>query len=517
MNTLLRFLCLTTLILFLANCDSAEPDPEPEPEPQYGSVIGQVVEIGTTTALGQTIVRIQDKAYETASDGRYQLLNIPVGVYTLEAIREGYYDFSQQVTIAEGYLTYNIELTSSIPNTRIHGIITNSLGEGLAGVAVRLDGIETQTDDSGAYLFTSVRQGIYTMDVALAGFQSFQQQVTLDQDDMEFNVELSAVLPNPPSGFQVQLIERSPGKVNTFEISWEVASGIAALKGFQLYRSMNGEPIEKVNADVIPPEATSYRDEDVASGRYTYQMTSVNIDDQEGLPARIYDPIGALQLDLVLIPAGTFNMGSNNGSSDEQPVHTVTVSQDYYIGTYEITQEEWNVVMGYNPSYFTGDQRLPVERVTWHEVQDFIEIVNSWVGDAYFRLPTEAEWEYAARAGTTTEYVFGDAENTLGDYGWFDLTSASQSQTVGGLLPNAWGVYDVHGNVSEWIQDWYSDLYYDSSPSTDPSGPESGSRRVRRGGSWQHGASYLRSASRGSNMSNYRSSNLGFRLLRTTQ
>jgi len=515
MPSFLRLCCLFAVILLLGHCDSTGP--EPEPEPRFGSVIGNVTEAGTTTALGQTVVRVQDKAYETASDGRYQLLEIPVGTHTIRATREGYNDYTEQITIEEGFLTHNIELSSNIPNTRFHGRITNSLDQGLAGVLVSLDNNEAQTDASGLFLFEAVRQAIYILNIAIDGYQSIQEQITLNETDMEYNVQLSADLPGPPSGFQAQVVEDIPGRINTFELSWVSVPGVAAVKGLQLYRSKDGGPYEKINVDLLSTDVVSYRDKDLPSGHYTFQIKSVNIDDQEGMAAQIYDPVGALRMDFVLVQAGSFQMGSNAGAIDEQPVHTVTIGQDYYIGVYEITQEIWEVVKQTNPSYFTGDLQHPVEQVSWHDLQDFIEIVNTWAGGDFFHLPTEAEWEYAARAGTTTSYSFGDSDDALADYAWFDVTSGSRTHTVGSLLPNPWGVHDMHGNVSEWVSDWYDDTYYGSSPSVDHPGPATGLRRVRRGGSWQHSSTYLRSASRGSNMPNYRSNNLGFRLIRTIQ
>ena len=220
-------------------------------------------------------------------------------------------------------------------------------------------------------------------------------------------------------------------------------------------------------------------------------------------------------MEFVLIPAGTFLMGSNEGDSNEKPVHEVRISQPFYLGKYLVTQAQWEAVMGRNPSHFTGDLDRPVEQVFWEDVQDFIRRLNAKEGGAIYRLPTEAEWEYACRAGSTSRYSFGDDSRQLSEYGWYDNNSGDRTHPVGQRTPNAWGLYDMHGNVWEWVQDWYGK--YAPEPVTDPQGPASGSSRVIRGGSWYYGAGNCRSASRLHAEPGPRLDNLGFRLLRTAR
>jgi formylglycine-generating enzyme required for sulfatase activity len=220
-----------------------------------------------------------------------------------------------------------------------------------------------------------------------------------------------------------------------------------------------------------------------------------------------------VQIDFVLIPAGTFMMGSEDGEKNEQSVHPVTIRMPFYLGKYEVTQAQWEAVMGHNPSRFTGDPQRPVEKVSWEDVQEFIRLLNVAAKSPKFRLPTEAEWEYAARAGTTTAYSFGDDEKQLGEYAWYDKNSGSTTHPVGRLKPNAWGLYDMYGNVWEWVQDWY--VTYTAASAVDPTGPASGSLRVDRGGSWFHGAGDCRSAARGNGRPGGRAGLLGFRLVRT--
>jgi len=225
----------------------------------------------------------------------------------------------------------------------------------------------------------------------------------------------------------------------------------------------------------------------------------------------------SIGMEFVLIPAGEFDMGSPSDEegrdSDEGPVHHVKIEKSFYMGRYEVTQKEWREVMGDNPSYFKGDDR-PVEQVSWGDIQEFIRKLSEKEGTDKYRLPSEAEWEYACRAGTTTRYSFGDSESKLGDYAWYVENSYYKTHLVGKKKPNPWGLYDMHGNVFEWVQDTYhSD--YDGAP-TDGSAWENGddSSRVFRGGSWRNRARLCRSSVR---LGTYSGANsYGFRILKET-
>ena len=198
-------------------------------------------------------------------------------------------------------------------------------------------------------------------------------------------------------------------------------------------------------------------------------------------PNTTSDIIG--DFDMVYVEGGTFTMGatSEQGSdaySDESPAHSVTVS-DFYIGKYEVTQAQWRAVMGSNPSKFKGDN-LPVEQVSWNDIQKFITKLNTMTGKT-FRLPTEAEWEYAARGGNQSKGYKYSGSNTLDNVAWY-YNSGGKTHPVGQKQPNELGLYDMSGNVWEWCQDWYGS--YSSSSQTNPTGPSSGSYRVLRGGDW---------------------------------
>ena len=229
----------------------------------------------------------------------------------------------------------------------------------------------------------------------------------------------------------------------------------------------------------------------------------------------VLDGYAPISMDFVWIAPGVFQMGSDDGDSDERPVHEVEISRGFWLGRFEVTQGEWESVMGDNPSRHTGDARRPVERVSWYDVHEFIGRLNAAAGDSLYRLPSEAEWEYACRAGSTTRWSFGDDAGRLGDYAWYrGNNSPSGTKVVGGKLPNDWGLHDMHGNVWEWVQDWYDSGYYNSPPRVDPPGPDTGSYRVLRGGYFYNFARNVRSANRDNGSPYDRVSIIGVRLVR---
>lgn len=215
---------------------------------------------------------------------------------------------------------------------------------------------------------------------------------------------------------------------------------------------------------------------------------------------------------MVYVEGGTFTMGatSEQGSeaeSDENPVHQVTLSS-FSIGKFEVTQEEWEAVMGSNPSYFKG-KKLPVEKVSWNDCQEFIRKLNQLTGK-HFRLPTEAEWEYAARGGNKSRGYKYAGGSDIGSVAWYDGNSGSKTHEVGQKQPNELGLYDMSGNVWEWCQDWYGK--YSKTSQTNPTGSSSGSRRVFRGGGWDYVARRCRVAYRCYSSPDFRVDDLGFRL-----
>ena len=211
-----------------------------------------------------------------------------------------------------------------------------------------------------------------------------------------------------------------------------------------------------------------------------------------------------VQMQLVLIPAGDFLMGPNVPDQEGKILaRKVTISKPFYMAKYPTTQQQWQALMPKNPSKFKGADN-PVDSIQWKAAQDFCAKLAAKTGKPV-RLPTEAEWEYACRAGTTTDYYFGDDPNALPDYAWYEDNSNDTTHHVGQKKPNAWGLYDMCGNVWEWCNDFYIPIDYTAGPATNPKGPEKGNHlsygdsHVLRGGAWHTEPGYSRSGSRGGN------------------
>ena len=227
--------------------------------------------------------------------------------------------------------------------------------------------------------------------------------------------------------------------------------------------------------------------------------------------------VGGVTFTMKLVEAGTFQMGSTTGESDEAPVHSMSISKDYYLGETEVTQALWKAVTGYSPTlggsswsstYGLGDD-YPAYYISYEDVQSFITKLNSLTGER-FRMPTEAEWEYAARGGKKSKGYTYSGSDTVGDVAWYSGNSSSKTHTVKTKAANELGIYDMSGNVREWCSDWYGT--YGSSAKTDPTGPTTGAYRVSRGGSWSGNAASCRCANRYYGTPSSRPISLGVRL-----
>ena len=241
----------------------------------------------------------------------------------------------------------------------------------------------------------------------------------------------------------------------------------------------------------------------------TNQVTSSVASNSNTISISVKDGVS---IDMVKVEAGTFMMGATSEMKDpgidEKTVHQVNLTNDYYMGKYEVTQALWEAVMGSNPSNFKGDN-LPVEEVSWNDCQEFISKLNSLTGRK-FRLPTEAEWEYAARGGKKSRGYQYSGSSDISDVAWYDENSVNKTHPVGTKQANELGIYDMTGNVWEWCSDWYG--FYSSSSQTNPTGADSGSSRVFRGGSWYGNARYCRLSFRDCTPPDCRGYNLGLRL-----
>jgi len=294
------------------------------------------------------------------------------------------------------------------------------------------------------------------------------------------------------------------------------------------------QPREKQQAWTLICQAWNVSDVTDAPGVLHWDANSGCVSAKPAGPTpgadRVVDLGGGMKLELVWINPGSFMMGSPLGESardEDETQHRVTLTKGFWLGKYEVTQAQWQQVMGSNPSYSkNAGGKAPVENVSWNDCKDFLQKLNGKGVEGTFRLPTEAEWEYACRAGTTTRFGFGENDGDLHrygnycerscteDYSWKDKDHSDghdKTAPVGSLKPNAWGLHDMHGNVWEWCQDWYGD--YPSGSATDPAGVSSGSSRVLRGGSWFLSAGLCRSARRYGIEPSYRFSLSGLRVV----
>ena len=230
----------------------------------------------------------------------------------------------------------------------------------------------------------------------------------------------------------------------------------------------------------------------------------------------------SIGMKMVLVPKGTFTMGSPEAlelRGVEEVEHEVTISKEFYLGQTEVTQAQYAKIMGVNPSNYKGEKEgdkadYPVENVSWDDAVEFCkrlsELPDEKAAGRVYRLPTEAEWEYACRAGSKTTYFFGNDAASIGKYAWFEGNNNDQTRPVGKKKPNDWGLHDIHGNVWEWCADWYGD--YPKGPVTDPTGPNEGTLRVLRGGSWKDYESIARTARRGRITPLHKADYVGFRV-----
>lgn len=272
---------------------------------------------------------------------------------------------------------------------------------------------------------------------------------------------------------------------------------------------------------VDPPGAGKSSQEKTVAAEDTLE-----VDDEVPEVRYVYSEV-EVEFEMAVIPPGTFWMGSRNGERDERPVHEVTVD-GFLIGVREVTQQQYRDIMNTNPSRFKSPAN-PVEQVSWEMAAVFCNKLSEFSGlsacydeDTWecdysrngFRLPTEAEWEYACRAGTTSEYHTGNNLTDLSYAAWLHENSDGSTHPVGSKSKNNWGLYDMHGNVWEWCNDWYDENYYLDSPRYNPAGPESGKFKIMRGGGWIYYPKPARSAFRGYEKPQYRFDYIGFRVVR---
>ena len=371
----------------------------------------------------------------------------------------------------------------------------------VSSAALYIDGNANGNASGSRFLKT----GSHTIKVTANGYEEYTRQITVNRQNRTCSISLvkkKEVVQAEEAGYDV-----------TF--SCNVPSATLYIDG-----NANGNPsgsrFLKTGSHTIKVTANGYEE-------YSRQIT-VNRQNRTCSISLVKSAItasyqngtlrvGDVSYKMVYVQGGTFTMGATSEQgydaySDEKPAHSVTLSS-YYIGQTEVTQALWKAVMGNNPSNSKGDN-LPVEEVSWDDCQEFVSKLNRLTGKN-FRLPTEAEWEYAARGGSKSRGYKYSGSNTLGSVAWYDDNSGSTTHPVGTKSSNELGLYDMSGNVLEWCQDWKGG--YSSSPQTNPKGPNSGAERVNRGGSWSIIAGFCRVSIRGNFPPSDRYCFLGLRLV----
>ena len=445
-------------------------------------------------------VTVDGVLQESSSDGEYSAM-LPYGTHTYKVEAGGYISKSGSFSVSSGDMTP----------------ISVSLVSALAAVSVTCPtpAVSLYVDKKSvgnAPWSGNLKEGMHLVEAKKNGYRSQQKTIQLSQQqklDVAFD-ELIAIQGNlsvnyKPFGADVYVDGKKLGQ------SPRVFNGI--LVGNHLVEvRKDGYAADKKSVTVSEGQTASISgilsSNTASSSGYAYSSSLSSGGNTISIPVK-----NGINIEMVKVEAGTFMMGATSEMQDpyddEKPVHQVTLTNDYYMGKYEVTQDLWQAVMGNNPSIFKGDN-LPVEMVSWKDCQKFIRKLNNMTGRK-FRLPTEAEWEYAARGGKKSRGYQYLGSSNISDVAWYNRNSGSKTHPVGTKQANELGIYDMTGNVDEWCQDWFGS--YVSSSQTNPTGAVSGSRRVWRGGSWGSNAGQCRSSFRGGDSTAYRTLFCGLRLV----
>ena len=453
-----------------------------------------------TVTPKNAVVTIDGNQQTVSTDGEYSAM-LPYGNHTYKVEAGGYISKSGSFTIISGDMTpINVSLVSAMA--------TVSVTCPTPAVSLYVD----KKSVGMAPWKGSLKEGMHLIEAKKEGYRSQQRTINLSQQqrlDVAF-AELAAIQGNlsvnyKPLGADVYIDGKKVGQ------SPRVFNGIlVGSHKVEIKKDGYGTDSKTVSilegqtaslSGVLTTHTSTHTSSSVASG-FSSSGNTITIPVKNGI-----------SIDMVRVEAGTFTMGATaemeDPYDDERPTHRVTLTNDYYIGKYEVTQALWKAVMGNNPSGFKGDN-LPVEMVGWDDCQEFIGKLNRITGKK-FRLPTEAEWEYAARGGNKSRGYQYSGSNNLSDVAWFLDNSGEMTHAVGTKQPNELGIYDMTGNVWEWCQDWYG--AYSSSSQVNPTGANSGSSRMIRGGCWISGARGCRSSYRYDCTPGYRRNGVGLRLV----
>ena len=442
------------------------------------------------------VVTIDGNQQTVSTDGEYSAM-LPYGSHTYKVEAGGYISKSGSFTISSSDMTpINVSLVSAMASVSVTcptPAVSLYVDKKSVGVAPW----------SG-----SLKEGMHLVEAKKEGYRSQQRTINLSQQqklDVAFT-ELTAIQGNlsvnyKPFGADVYVDGKKIGQ------SPRVFNGLL-VGNHKVEIKKDGYGTESKQVNILEGQTATL------AGMLSTNTSSSVASGTSSSGNIITIPVkNGISIDMVRVEAGTFTMGATpemkNPWDDEKPTHQVTLTNDYYIGKYEVTQALWQAVMGSNPSNFKGDN-LPVENVSWNDCQEFLSKLNSITGKT-FRLPTETEWEYAARCGMKSKGCQYSGSKNISDVAWYTDNSGSKTHSVGSKQANELGIYDMTGNVWEWCQDRYG--RYDSSSQVNPTGAISGSDRVIRGGCWYCTARSCRSSCRSYNAPDDRNDNLGLRLV----
>ena len=447
------------------------------------------------------VVTIDGIQQNVSSDGEYSAM-LPYGNHAYKVEAGGYISKSGSFSVSSGDMT-------PISVSLVSALATISVTCPTPAVSLYVD----KKSVGNAPWSGSLREGMHLVEAKKNGYRSQRKTIQLSQQqklDVAFG-ELIAIQGNlsvnyKPFGADVYVDGKKLGQ------SPRVFNGLL-VGNHQVEVRKDGYATNKKSVMISEGQTASISgtlSSNTASSSNGYASSSSVSSGSNviSIPVR-----NGITIEMVKVEAGTFMMGATSEMQkpwyDEKPVHQVTLTNDYYMGKYEVTQNLWKAVMGRNPSKFKGDD-LPVEKFSWDDCQEFISKLNSMPGRK-FRLPTEAEWEYAARGGKKSRGYQYSGSSKMSEVAWYTANSGSKTHPVGKKQANELGLYDMTGNVLEWCQDWYGS--YVSSSQTNPTGAFSGFFRVFRGGSWYGNAGNCRSSCRDSYNPGNRNFDLGLRLV----
>lgn len=451
------------------------------------------------------VVTIDGIQQNVSTDGEYSAM-LPYGTHTYKVEAGGYISKSGSFTVSSGDMTpISVSLLSAMASV--------SITCPTPAVSLYVDKKAVGNSPWSG----SLKEGMHLLEARKSGYRSQQKTIQLAQQqklDVTFG-ELVAIQGNlsvnyKPFGADVYVDGKKLGQ------SPRVFNGLL-VGNHQVEVRKDGYATDRKSVSISEGQTASITgtlasNAVASSSSNTLGYSSASSSMSSGSNTISIPVKNGISIDMVKVEAGTFMMGATSEMKDpydnEKPVHQVTLTNDYYMGMYEVPQALWEAVMGSNPSEYKGDN-LPVEMVSWNDCQEFISKLNSLTGRK-FRLPTEAEWEYAAHGGKKSRGYQYSGNSNISDVAWYDGNSGSKPHPVGTKQANELGIYDMSGNVYEWCSDWYGS--YSSSSQTNPTGADSGSGRVVRGGSWYDFAWGCRLSYRGSITPFYRGNDLGLRL-----